>query len=116
VYFLPNAEVVIDDRIATSDLAKLPLEIRTRPRRPWPRRRRRGQTLGQRCGDADAHHVDDAWIHQAASLLRCRRGRLGRSNQQLTGAVPRKDRLSTFGPTDDRSAYGRRRLFGPVPL
>jgi hypothetical protein len=30
MYFLPNAEVVIDDRIATGDLANLPPETRTR--------------------------------------------------------------------------------------
>jgi len=30
VHFLPNAKVVIDDRIATGDLAKLPLETRMR--------------------------------------------------------------------------------------
>jgi hypothetical protein len=30
VHFLPNAEVVIDDRMATGDLAKLPAETRTR--------------------------------------------------------------------------------------
>jgi len=69
VYCLPNAEVsTIALRPVTSRSSRRkPGQDLAAPGRPWPRRRCRGHTLGQRCGDADAHHVDDACIHEAAS-------------------------------------------------
>ena len=59
VHILPNAELVIDDRIATGDLAKLPPEIRAKTLAAAPLSR-----------------------SQTRSAMRCSRGRIEQSNQQ----------------------------------